>query len=156
MITISYNIQANHVSREVYCAQQMALCIVLFCIVVCYNKKYGIILQPVAFLCQFPIRKCKDYIYGIWVYKVHGLWKVYYRVKKSLVSSYGMSSYKLDASFVHYPLTLAVMRPHCSFLKFRPLTYFDVMSKIIVLMFSHLLCRCCWFRHNRQWMSDHP
>ena len=31
-------------------------------------------------------RKSKDYVYGIWVYKVLGIWKGYYRVKKSLVS----------------------------------------------------------------------
>ena len=34
----------------------------------------------------FLIRKSKDYVYGIWVYKVLGIWKGYYRVKKSLVS----------------------------------------------------------------------
>ena len=27
------------------------------------------------------IRKSKDYVYGIWVYKVLGVWKCYYRVK---------------------------------------------------------------------------
>ena len=32
------------------------------------------------------IRKSKDYVYGIWVYKVLGIPKGYYRVKKSLVS----------------------------------------------------------------------
>ena len=32
------------------------------------------------------IRKSKDYVYGIWVYKALGIWKGYYRVKKSLVS----------------------------------------------------------------------
>ena len=32
------------------------------------------------------IRKSKDYVYGIWVYKALGIWKCYYRVKKSLVS----------------------------------------------------------------------
>ena len=32
------------------------------------------------------IRKSKDYVYGIWVYKVLGIWKGYYRVNKSLVS----------------------------------------------------------------------
>ena len=31
-------------------------------------------------------KKSKDYVYGIWVYKVLGIWKGYYRVKKSLVS----------------------------------------------------------------------
>ena len=30
----------------------------------------------------YPIRKSKDYVYGIWVYKVLGIWKGYYRVKK--------------------------------------------------------------------------
>ena len=28
------------------------------------------------------IRKSKDYVYGIWVYKVLGMWKGYNRVKK--------------------------------------------------------------------------
>ena len=32
------------------------------------------------------IRKSKDYVYGIWVYKALDIWKGYYRVKKSLVS----------------------------------------------------------------------
>ena len=32
------------------------------------------------------VRKSKDYVYGIWVYKALGIWKGYYRVKKSLVS----------------------------------------------------------------------
>ena len=30
---------------------------------------------------RFKIRKGKDYVYGIWVYKVLGIWKGYYRVK---------------------------------------------------------------------------
>ena len=30
------------------------------------------------------IRKSKDYVYGIRVYKALGIWKGYYRVKKSL------------------------------------------------------------------------
>ena len=30
----------------------------------------------------FVIRKSKDYVYGIWVYKVLGIWKGYYRVNK--------------------------------------------------------------------------
>ena len=34
----------------------------------------------------YRIRKSKDYVYGIWVHKVLGIWKCYYRVKKSLVS----------------------------------------------------------------------
>ena len=34
----------------------------------------------------FQIRKSKDYVYGIWVYKALDIWKGYYRVKKSLVS----------------------------------------------------------------------
>ena len=29
------------------------------------------------------IRKSKDYVYGIWVYKALGVWKGYYRVKKN-------------------------------------------------------------------------
>ena len=32
------------------------------------------------------VKKSKDYVYGIWVYKALGIWKGYYRVKKSLVS----------------------------------------------------------------------
>ena len=32
------------------------------------------------------IRKSKDYVYGIWVYKALDIWKGYYRVKQSLVS----------------------------------------------------------------------
>ena len=32
------------------------------------------------------IRKSKGCVYGIWVYKVLGIWKGYYRVTKSLVS----------------------------------------------------------------------
>ena len=32
------------------------------------------------------IRKSKDYVYGIWVYKALDIWKGYHRVKKSLVS----------------------------------------------------------------------
>ena len=32
------------------------------------------------------VRKSKDYVYGIWVYKVLSIWKGYCRVKKSLVS----------------------------------------------------------------------
>ena len=39
---------------------------------------------PQGIVCQ--IRKSKDYVYGIWVYKALGIWKGYYRVKKSLVS----------------------------------------------------------------------
>ena len=37
---------------------------------------------------SFPdiLGKSKDYVYGISVYKVLGIWKGYYRVKKSLVS----------------------------------------------------------------------
>ena len=38
-------------------------------------------------LTQFhAIRKSKDYVYGIWVSKVLGIWKGHYRFKKSLVS----------------------------------------------------------------------
>ena len=32
------------------------------------------------------VKKSKDYVYGIWVYNILGIWKGYYRVKKSLVS----------------------------------------------------------------------
>ena len=35
---------------------------------------------------EIGIRKSKDYVYCIWVYKALGIWKGYYRVKKSLVS----------------------------------------------------------------------
>ena len=34
----------------------------------------------------YVLRKSKDYVYGIWVYKALDIWKGYYRVKKSLVS----------------------------------------------------------------------
>ena len=37
-------------------------------------------------ICAILIRKSKDYVYGIWVYKALDIWKGYYRVKKSLVS----------------------------------------------------------------------
>ena len=37
-------------------------------------------------LISHVIRKSKDYVYGIWAYKALGIWKGYYRVKKSLVS----------------------------------------------------------------------
>ena len=30
----------------------------------------------------YVIRKSKDYVYGIWVYKALDIWKGYYRVKK--------------------------------------------------------------------------
>ena len=40
----------------------------------------------ILFTWNTPIRKSKDYVYGIWGYKVLGIWKGYYRVKKSLVS----------------------------------------------------------------------
>ena len=34
------------------------------------------------------IRKSKDYVYGIWVYNVLGIWKDYYRVKKIISFMY--------------------------------------------------------------------
>ena len=37
------------------------------------------------YICIY-IRKSKDYVYGIWVYKALDIWNGYYRVKKSLVS----------------------------------------------------------------------
>ena len=44
----------------------------------------------VIFICpgttSVVIRKSKDYVYGIWVYKALDIWKGYYRVKQSLVS----------------------------------------------------------------------
>ena len=36
----------------------------------------------------YPIRKSKDYVSGIWVYKALDIWKGYYRVKKSLVRTW--------------------------------------------------------------------
>ena len=39
-----------------------------------------------SWCCITLIRKSKDYVYGIWVYKALDIWKGYYRVKKSLVS----------------------------------------------------------------------
>ena len=38
------------------------------------------------FIYDYILRKSKDYVYGIWVYKALDIWKGYYRVKKSLVS----------------------------------------------------------------------
>ena len=35
---------------------------------------------------EYILGKSKDYVYGIWEYKALGIWKGYYRVKKSLVS----------------------------------------------------------------------
>ena len=32
---------------------------------------------------NYSIRNNKDYVYGIWVYKVLDIWKGYYRVKKT-------------------------------------------------------------------------
>ena len=43
-------------------------------------------LRILSISCDNVIRKSKDYVYGIWVYKALGIWKGYYRVKKSLVS----------------------------------------------------------------------
>ena len=37
--------------------------------------------------CAELIRKSKDYVYGKWVYKVLGIWKGYYKVKKSSLVS---------------------------------------------------------------------
>ena len=34
------------------------------------------------FIRKCLIRKSKDYVYGRWVYKVLGIWKGYYSVKK--------------------------------------------------------------------------
>ena len=42
--------------------------------------------NSMAMLKTESIRKSKDYVYGIWVYKALDIWKGYYRVKKSLVS----------------------------------------------------------------------
>ena len=39
-----------------------------------------------SFVNNKVIRKSKDYVYDIWVYKALGIWKGYYRVKNSLVS----------------------------------------------------------------------
>ena len=56
------------------------------------NWEYSIILLKLVLIhydCCLPchlIRKSKDYVYGIWVYKARGIWKGYYRVKISLVS----------------------------------------------------------------------
>ena len=45
-----------------------------------------IIIVIIIILIIFLSRKSKDYVYGLWVYKVLVVWKVYYRVKRSLVS----------------------------------------------------------------------
>ena len=54
-----------------------------------YTKsKFELTMRPqyVDILPINAIRKSKDYVYGVWVNKVLGIWKGYYRVKKSLVS----------------------------------------------------------------------
>ena len=47
---------------------------------------YGIIKSQVTpnGYAKFLIRKSKKYVYGMWVYKVLGIWKGYDRVQKSL------------------------------------------------------------------------
>ena len=44
----------------------------------------------ITYPCPNPDKKIKDYVYGIWVYKVLGIWKCYYRVK--------------NTSFMHEPV----------------------------------------------------
>ena len=41
--------------------------------------------QPFCLHLNVLIRKSKDYVYGIWVYKALGIWKGYYRVKWLMV-----------------------------------------------------------------------
>ena len=54
--------------------------------------------------CYFKIliRKSKDYIYGIWVYKALGIWKGYHRVKKSLVSHMKPRTEARDNKYMKY------------------------------------------------------
>ena len=49
-------------------------------------REAGVLRRHRAHYDVIVIRKSKDYVYGIWVYKALGIWKGYYRVKKSLVS----------------------------------------------------------------------
>ena len=50
------------------------------------RKYYRFIYLIIVISVSWSIRKSKDYVYGIWVYKALDLWKGYYRVKKSSVS----------------------------------------------------------------------
>ena len=54
-----------------------------------------------------PLRKSKDYVYGIWVYKVLGIWKGYHRVKKSLVSCMKPWTEAINYEYIKYPWSLA-------------------------------------------------
>ena len=43
--------------------------------------------EQLSVLYLFLVRKSKDYVYGIWVYKILSIWKGYHRIKtKTLVS----------------------------------------------------------------------
>ena len=81
----------------VYILKPVQIQTMAWCFLACYIKLTNIhckLNQIIALiinrLCNHPclyfIRKSKDYVYGIWVYKALGIWKGYYRVKKSLVS----------------------------------------------------------------------
>ena len=50
------------------------------------ENKFPVFPERICNKGQNIIRKSKDYVYGIWVYKALDIWKGYYRVKKSLVS----------------------------------------------------------------------
>ena len=63
------------------------------------------------------LRKSKDYVYGIWVYKVQGIWKGYYRVTKSLFScmkpwteARNDNKYMKFQTHISWPRTLASFR----------------------------------------------
>ena len=51
-----------------------------------YNKSIKHNLRVFSYVFSCPLRKCKDYVYGKWVYKVLEKWKGYYRVKKIITS----------------------------------------------------------------------
>ena len=68
----------------------------LYCLLPIYTLEYHIVASlNIMYMARdknissyfcYIIRKSKDYVYGIWVYKALDIWKCYYRVKKSLVS----------------------------------------------------------------------
>ena len=49
----------------------------------CYDESLQATISVGWLIRRKLIRKSKDYVYGIWVYKVLGIWKGYYRVKKN-------------------------------------------------------------------------
>ena len=50
----------------------------------CVTTSESNLIRNTSFI-NYQIRKNKDYVYGSWLYKALGIWKGYYRVKRSLV-----------------------------------------------------------------------